>query len=185
MVKYQFLAQILHNYFTFGGVFHTSVSWWFYSGVSGESKSPQISRTLLNILSDLNNSVVWIVSTSSNFPVLQSLYQYFRDCSECSDYNWYHYHLHVPYLSLFPLSFNLFFGLPGWRSPLFGWFSFFCWRSQGLVVWPKLDELLVPQNHRELCASHSPRGFLGWAYTTRSNAQIYPADYRIKLKESE
>ena len=35
-------------------VFHWSLS---------ESKSPQVSRTLLSILSDLNNIVVWIVST--------------------------------------------------------------------------------------------------------------------------
>ena len=44
-------------------VFHASVSWWFsYWSLSG-SKSPQISRTLLSILADLNNAVVWIVST--------------------------------------------------------------------------------------------------------------------------
>ena len=36
-------------------VFHWSLSY---------SKSPQVSRTLLNILADLNNAVVWMVSTS-------------------------------------------------------------------------------------------------------------------------
>ena len=35
-------------------VFHWSLS---------DSKSPQVSRTLLSILADLNNAVVWIVST--------------------------------------------------------------------------------------------------------------------------
>ena len=34
-------------------VFHWSLS---------DSKSPQVSRTLLSILADLNNAVVWIVS---------------------------------------------------------------------------------------------------------------------------
>ena len=35
------------------------VSYWIIS----DSKSPQISRTLLSILADLNNTVVWMVST--------------------------------------------------------------------------------------------------------------------------
>ena len=35
-------------------VFHWSLS---------DSKSPHVSRTLLSILTDLNNAVVWIVST--------------------------------------------------------------------------------------------------------------------------
>ena len=35
-------------------VFHWSLS---------DNKSPQISRTLLSILADLNNAVVWVVST--------------------------------------------------------------------------------------------------------------------------
>ena len=37
-------------------VFHWSLS---------DSKSPQVSRTLLSILAVLNNAVVWIVSTRS------------------------------------------------------------------------------------------------------------------------
>ena len=32
------------------------------------SKSPQVSRTLLSILTDLNNAVVWMVSTSLLIP---------------------------------------------------------------------------------------------------------------------
>ena len=69
-------------------VFHTSVSWWFFIGVwvavlllysfesfslrrqlmvshwnLSDSKSLQVSRTLLSILADLNNAVVWMVST--------------------------------------------------------------------------------------------------------------------------
>ena len=43
-------------------VFHISASWWFSTGVSIDSKPPQISRTLLSILADLNIAVVWRVS---------------------------------------------------------------------------------------------------------------------------
>ena len=46
-------------------VFHQSLS---------DSKSPQVSRTLLSILAILNNAVVRLVSTqSSNFQIPQSL----------------------------------------------------------------------------------------------------------------
>ena len=45
-------------------VFHTSVSLWFLTGVLATT-SPQVSRTLLNSMADINNAVVWIVSTRS------------------------------------------------------------------------------------------------------------------------
>ena len=44
-------------------VFHISVNWSFFTGVLSDSKSPQVSRTLLSILAVLNNLVVWMVST--------------------------------------------------------------------------------------------------------------------------
>ena len=45
-------------------MFHSfSISWWSFPGVWVTHKSPQISRTLLNILAILNNAVVWMVST--------------------------------------------------------------------------------------------------------------------------
>ena len=45
---------------------------------SGDSKSPQVSRTLLNILTDLNNVVIWIVSarlliSKSSCPFINTL----------------------------------------------------------------------------------------------------------------
>ena len=46
-------------------IFHISFSWWrmvFHWSLS-DSMSPQVSRTLLSILADLNNAVVWTVST--------------------------------------------------------------------------------------------------------------------------
>ena len=67
-------------------------------------------------------------------------------------------------------------GLPRWLSPLFGWFSFyflfFILLALGLVVWPRLDNLFVSQNPRELCLSHSPGQILGCAYTTCLYGQI-------------
>ena len=50
-------------YLTHLRVFHTSVSWWFLRWILRDSKFPQVSRTLLSILADLNNAVVFMVST--------------------------------------------------------------------------------------------------------------------------
>ena len=42
--------------------FHTSFGWCSFPGVWREIMSPQVSRTLLNILADLENAVDWMVS---------------------------------------------------------------------------------------------------------------------------
>ena len=44
-------------------VSNISVSWWSFTGGLSDNKSHQLSRTLLSIKADLNNAVVWIVST--------------------------------------------------------------------------------------------------------------------------
>ena len=44
-------------------VFHISVSWWSLHWSLSDSKSPQVSCTLLSILAVFNNVVVWMVST--------------------------------------------------------------------------------------------------------------------------
>ena len=63
-----------------------------------DSKFPQISRTLLSILADLKSAVVLKVSI---FPMIASSPTLFsrplEDCPECTNYNWYHRHFHVPY----------------------------------------------------------------------------------------
>ena len=41
--------------------FYTSVTWRFSTGIR-DSKFPQVSRTRLSILADLNNAVIWMVS---------------------------------------------------------------------------------------------------------------------------
>ena len=53
----------IYNYFTPLTVFHTNVSRWFFTGVS-ESKSPQISGTLLSILADI---IIIIIIYSLSF----------------------------------------------------------------------------------------------------------------------
>ena len=62
-----FLRQILGNastiYWYSWTVFHSIVSWVSFTEVCSDSKSSQVSRTLLNILNDLNDAVVCIVST--------------------------------------------------------------------------------------------------------------------------
>ena len=57
---YPWFWLLPNHYFTPWRVFHTSISWWFLTGVW---VSPQVSRTLLSILIDLNNAVVRMVST--------------------------------------------------------------------------------------------------------------------------
>ena len=61
-----------------------------------DNTSPQVSKTLLSILADLNNSVVWIVSTRlliSKSPSFCT--DPFGDCTKSTDYNLYHRHLHM------------------------------------------------------------------------------------------
>ena len=58
---------------------------------SSDSKSTQVFWTLLSILADLHNAVVWVVS-SSHFQIIQSLDQHFSVYTERIDYNWSHRH---------------------------------------------------------------------------------------------
>ena len=46
---------------TYLEIFHASVGWWFSTRILSDSKSPQVSKTLLSILADFNNAVVLIV----------------------------------------------------------------------------------------------------------------------------
>ena len=108
------------------------------------NKSPQVSRTLLSILANLNNTVDGLHS-SSYFKVFQFLYQSFGNCVKDTNYNLYHSHFHVPQFFSIPLqgwgtylSFHflsiLLWGQLGQQSPQFGKFSFSCWSLLGLVV---------------------------------------------------
>ena len=139
------------------------VSHWILS----DSKSPQVSRTLLCILTDLNNAVVWVVSThplisktssscinplmivprapiSIGIPVTFMFHSFFSSL------------VRSRYLSFFSLTFSF----TQWsartakstnRHVLF----FFYWLSLGLVIWPRLGDPFVSQNPEKVCASHS------------------------------
>ena len=52
----------------------------FHWGLS-DSKSPQVSRTFLSILADLNNVVVWLVSTRPLISKFSSPFNN-RDCTK-------------------------------------------------------------------------------------------------------
>ena len=98
--------------------------------VLSDSKSPQAFRTLLNILADLNNAVVWMVSTRPLITMSSSLCT-FDDCTKRTTYNWYHRHFLVfsvlkqglgTYLCFRFLS-VLLCCQPEWQSPLFDKFD--------------------------------------------------------------
>ena len=87
----------------------------------------------------------------------------FRDCSNSTNYNWYlcHYSYFSSlarsrYLSLFSLSF-IFYSVVC-RDDKFHYSAgslFLCLLSL-VLVWPRLGDMFVSQNPRELCASYSP-----------------------------
>ena len=76
-------------------VFHWSLS---------DSKSPQVSRTLLSILAVLNNAVIWMVSTrqptdKSSSPFINPLVTVPKapiTIAKSINYNLYKRHFHVP-----------------------------------------------------------------------------------------
>ena len=62
-----------------------------------DSKSPQVSRTLLSILAVFNNAVVWMFSTRS--PTSKSSRPFNNPLvtvPKVTNHNWYNCHLHVP-----------------------------------------------------------------------------------------
>ena len=134
------------------------VSHWSLS----DNKSPQVTRTPLSILDDLNNAIDWIVSfrpliIKSSCPFINPLVTVLRALTT----------INIPPLSrsivfflfsgktlvlisLFAFFKFLPYGHPERQSPLSAGSLFsFCWLSQGLVVWPRLDDQFVSQNPRE------------------------------------
>ena len=63
-----------------------------------DSNSPRVSRTLLNIQANL--SILDGIYFSSDFLLFESISQFLGDCSKCTNYSWYHRHLHVPWVFL-------------------------------------------------------------------------------------
>ena len=163
-----YFLSFWYYYFTSSEFFTTALvghlsQWWllfllfweFFWGVSADGFSQefewqQVSLTLLSILANLDNTVVWMVSTcplisksSSSFtnslgiipsaPItigITVIFMFPRFFSSLA---------RSRYLSLFSLSFN--FTL--WSAGRF----FFCWLSLGLVLWLESGDLFILPGH--------------------------------------
>ena len=147
---------------------------------SSDNKSFQVSRTRLNILADLNNAVVCMVSncsliSKSSGPFTYSLVTVPTAPITIGTVVTFMSHCFITslarsrYLSIFSLSFIFTLWSAGTvRSTIQLVLSlfFFLRLSLGLVVWPRLDDPFVSQNPWEICASHSPGQIMSCAYTT-------------------
>ena len=138
-----------------------SFGWRFFQWSLSDSKFPHVSRTLINILPDLNNAVVWMVS---NRPISKSSSPSTNSSvtTERSIYNWYNGHFHVQLIFQFSntvkvltslYAFLQFYSEVSWNGEVHysagSFFFFFFWLSQSLVVWPRLGDPFVSQNPRD------------------------------------
>ena len=150
-------------------VFHYSLS---------DNKFPQVSRILLSIMADLNNALVWMVSNpplilkstsprTNPFVTVPSA-QLVSPSLSCSIF-FFNSLARSRYLSFFSLSFSFTLCLAGTAKPTIRWVLFL---SLNLVVWLRLGDPFVSQNHREVCVSNFPGRILGCAFTIRSYGQI-------------
>ena len=149
-----------------------------------DCKSPQISRTLLSILANLNNAAVWMVST--RFLISKSSSPFTNPLGIVST---------APTTICITVTFMFHSFSVLWQGPgtyfsfrflsvlssgqperhmytssvfFFVFFVFFCFffcLSQGQVFWSRWGDTLVSQNPREVCASHFPGWIPGCAYT--------------------
>ena len=151
-------------------VFHWSLS---------NSKSPQVSVTLLSILANINIALVWIVFTrplisKSYIPSTSQLVTVSSVPKTNGITVTFMFHRLLSslvgsrYLSLFSLPFNFILWSDWGANVLF----FCCWQS--LVVWPSLNDPFVWQNPRELCATYLLGRILSCVYAICSYGQIYP-----------
>ena len=131
----------------------------FYWSLS-DSKSPQVSRNLLSILADLNDAIIWMVSTRLR-PFINPLVAVPRAPNTISIivtfmfHNFFNSHARSMYFSLFSLSFNFtLLSAETVKSTILQVLSFY-WLLQGLVVWPRLNDPFVCQNPRRICSSFS------------------------------
>ena len=138
-----------------------------------DSKSPQVSWTLLSILTDFNNVGVWMVSTC---PFTNPLVTVPRAP------------ITIGIIVTFPSKVKVFILLftffqfysmvsrnckvHSFASSLFLFFFLYFLLLWGLIVRPRFGDLFVSQNPRGVCASHSPGQMLGSAYTICSYCQV-------------
>ena len=129
-------------------VFHWSPS---------DSKSPQVSRTLLSILAVLNNALVWMVSTcpptsksSSPFSNLLVTVPNAPITIGIIDTSIFHSFFNSlvrsRYLYFFSHSFSFIRWSAGTAKSTILQILFFCWLLLGLVFWPRLGDPCVCQS---------------------------------------
>ena len=127
-----------------------------------DSKSPQVSWTIFSILADLNNDVVWMVSTctlisKSSSPCTNPLMTVPRAPITIGMtvtfmfLSFFQFPSKVQVLIFLFIFFQLLLhGQLGQQSLKFSKFFSFCWLSLGLVVWTRLGNPLISWNSRLL-----------------------------------
>ena len=148
----------------------------FYWSLS-DSKSPQVSRTLLSILAVFNNAVVWMVSTrpptsKSSIPFSNPLVTVpnapitIGIIFTCMFHGFFSSLARSRYLSFFSLSFCFILWSAGTAKStiLQVFFFFFCWLLLSLVSWPGLGDPFVYQSPIGVYASHFLVQVLGCEY---------------------
>ena len=139
--------------------FHISVSRWFFHRSLSDSKSPQVSRTLLSILAVLSNAVVWMVSTrpptsKSSSPFSNPLVTVpnapitIGIIVTCMFHSFFHSLARSRYLSFSSHSFSFILWSAGTAKSTilqvyFFFFFFFFWLLLSLVFWPGLGDPFV------------------------------------------
>ena len=158
-------------------VMHTSVKLMIFHCILRDSKSPQVSRTLPDILVDLDNAVVWEVFTC--LLIFQPFYQNFgivpnlkitigisitfifhsfisslaRSTVIISSFIFSNFYSMVFRNCKIHYSTGSFFSFSFF---ILFYFILFFWLSLGRFTWPCLRDLLVSKNPREFCAPYSP-----------------------------
>ena len=151
-----------------------------------DSKSPQVSRTLLSILAVLKNAVVWMVSTcpptsNSSSPFSNPLVTVpnapitIGIIFTCLFHSFFQFPSKIEYLSFFSYSFSFILWSTGTAKSTilqvlfsFLFFFFFCWLLLSLVFRPRLGGP---------CVCRSPIGF----YLCHFLVQVQGCAYTICL----
>ena len=122
-----------------------------------DSKSPQVSRTLLSILAVLNNEVVWMVSTrlptstssspfSNPLVIVPNAPITIGIIVTCMFLSFFNSLARSRYLSFFSHSFNFILWSAGAAKFKILQVIFFCWLLLGLAFWPRLGDLSLRQS---------------------------------------
>ena len=148
-----------------------------------DSKSPQVSRTLLSILAVFNNAVVWMVSTQpptskSSRPFNNPLVTVPKAPITIGIIVTFMFHsffnslARSRYLSLFSHAFSFILWSAGTAKSTILLIFWFCWLLLGLVFGPRLSDSFVYQSPTGVCACYFLGQVLGCAYTIFWYGQI-------------